>query len=58
MEGGQKAGSIGFAQEDRGVAGIDWEAGQEEEDTGPVAARGEVGSLGSVGRSLGPRTDY
>lgn len=57
-EEGQEAGSIGFAQEDQEVADTDWAADQQEKGAGPVAARGEVDSLDSVARSLGPRTDY
>ena len=55
----RKGGSIGWSPgEDQMGVGIDWAVGQREKDAGPVAAPGEVGSLDSVGESLGPRTDY
>lgn len=40
------------------MADIGWAVGQREEDIGSVAAQAEVGSLDSVGRDLGLRTDY
>jgi len=50
--------SIGFGWEDREMADIDWAVGQREKDIGPVAVQEEMGSLDSVGKSPGPRTDY
>ena len=45
-QGGQEAGDIGVA------------VGHREKGTGSRAVRREVGSPGSVGRSLGQRMDY